>query len=39
MADPESLKQKYARIVSTIESFSAQGGTVKDQSLYGENCT
>lgn len=36
MADLEQLKQKYAPVVQTIESFSAQGATVEDQSLDGD---
>ena len=36
MADLEQLKQKYAPVVSTIESFSAEGAKVEDQSLDGD---
>ncbi len=36
MADLETLKQKYAPVVSTIEQFSAQGAKVEDESLSGD---
>jgi nucleoid-associated protein YgaU len=36
MADLEQLKQKYAPVVQTIESFSAEGARVEDQSLDGD---
>ena len=36
MADLEQLKQKYAPVVQTIQSFSAEGAQVQDQSLDGD---
>ena len=36
MADLEQLKQKYAPVVQTIESFSAEGAKVEAQSLDGD---
>ena len=36
MADLQQLKQKYAPVVQTIESFGAQGAKVEDQSLDGD---
>ena len=36
MADLNQLKQKYAPVVATIESFSAEGAKVEDQSLDGD---
>ena len=36
MADLETLKQKYAPVVSTIETFGAQGAKVEDESLQGD---
>jgi nucleoid-associated protein YgaU len=36
MADINQLKQKYAPVIDTIQSFSADGATVEDVSLDGE---
>jgi nucleoid-associated protein YgaU len=36
MADLNQLKQKYAPVVDTIQSFSAQGAKVDDVSLEGD---
>ena len=36
MADLDQLKQKYAPVIDTIQSFSAEGATVEDVSLDGE---
>lgn len=36
MADLDQLKQKYAPVIQTIESFSAEGAQVQDVSLAGE---
>jgi nucleoid-associated protein YgaU len=36
MPDLNQLKQKYAPVVQTIESFSAEGAQVQDTSLDGD---
>ena len=36
MADLNQLKQKYAPVIQTIESFSAEGAQVQDASLDGD---
>jgi nucleoid-associated protein YgaU len=36
MADLNQLKQKYAPVIQTIESFSAEGAQVQDVNLDGE---
>ena len=36
MADLDQLKQKYAPVISTIQSFSAEGATLDTVSLDGE---
>ncbi len=36
MADLDQLKQKYAPVIQTIESFSAEGAKVEDVSLDGD---
>jgi nucleoid-associated protein YgaU len=36
MADLEQLKQKYAPVVETIQSFSDLGAQVQDESLDGD---
>jgi nucleoid-associated protein YgaU len=36
MADLNQLKQKYAPVIQTIESFSAEGAQVHDTSLDGD---
>jgi nucleoid-associated protein YgaU len=36
MADLNQLKQKYAPVIQTIESFSAEGAQVQDTSLDGD---
>ena len=36
MADLEQLKQKYAPVIQTIESFSAEGAKLDDVSLDGD---
>lgn len=36
MADLNQLKQKYAPVIETIESFSAEGAQVQDVSLDGD---
>ena len=37
MADLNQLKQKYAPVIDTIQSFSAEGAKVEDVSLDGDN--
>jgi nucleoid-associated protein YgaU len=36
MADLNQLKQKYTPVIDTIQSFSAEGATLDDVSLDGE---
>jgi nucleoid-associated protein YgaU len=36
MADLNQLKQKYAPVINTIQSFSADGATLEDVSLDGD---